>query len=151
MIQRIQTVYLLIASILLIVCACLPIGTFYPDAMGAPAEMYNLSIISEDAGWNFSVCGLFALLAVSTVNSVVTIFRYNNRKQQIRNCLVSILILLIWIILYVVLGYVVGMDNMLFKFDYPAVLPLLSIVCLWLARRAIIADENLIRSVDRIR
>lgn len=151
MIQRIQTVYLLIAAILLIVCACLPVGAFFPDVMGAPAELYNLCIISEDSGWDFSVCGLFILLAVSTVTSVLTIFRYNNRRLQSRNCLVAILFLLFWILFYVVRCFVMGMENATFKFNYTAVMPLAAIVFLWLARRAVIADEKLIRSVDRIR
>lgn len=151
MIQRIQTIYLLIAAILLVVCACLPIGTFYPMAMGAPLSMYNMCIINEETGWNFSVCGLFCLLAVSTVYSIVNIFGFNNRKRQSRNCITTIFLLVLWVILYVVLGYVIGTDGTEFKYDYPAVLPVVAIILQWMARRGIIHDEKLVRAVDRIR
>lgn len=151
MIQRIQTVYLLVAAILLTICACLPVGVFYPEGMGAAQEMYNLCIISETDGWNFTVCGLFVMLAATVATSVTTIFGYNNRKRQIRNCMVAIELLLIWVALYVVFGFVVGQDKMEFRCEYVAVLPLVSIVLIWLARRGIIADENLVKAADRIR
>ncbi len=151
MIQRIQTVYLLVAAILLTICACLPVGVFKPEGMGADQEMYNLCIISETDGWNFTVCGLFVMLAATVATSVTTIFGYNNRKRQIRNCMVAIELLLIWVALYVVFGFVVGQDKMEFRCEYVAVLPLVSIVLIWLARRGIIADENLVKAADRIR
>lgn len=151
MIQRIQTVYLLIAVILMVVCSCLPVGTFFPLGMGGRAELYNLGIISPDSGWNFTVVGLFVLLVLTTVNCVLTIFAFNNRKLQIRNCTISIVLLLLWMVLYAVLGFVVGQENMEFRMDFPAAIPPVSIILIWLARRAVIADEKLIRSVDRIR
>lgn len=151
MIQRIQTVYLLVAAILLVICACLPIGTFFPEAMGAQMMMYNICIISEETGWNLSVCGLFCLLAVSTVYSVVNIFGYNNRKRQSRNCLFTMILLLLWILVYVIIGYVIGIDGTEFKFEFPAVLPAVAAVLQWMARRGIIRDEKLVRAVDRIR
>lgn len=150
MIQRIQTVYLVIAVILMVVCSCLPVGTFFPLSMGGRAELYNIGIISAE-GWDCSVAGLFVLLLATTVNSVLTIFAFNNRKRQIRNCTISIILLLLWMALYAVLGFVVGKADMEFHMDIPAVLPVVSIIFIWLARRAVIADEKLIRSVDRIR
>lgn len=151
MIQRIQTVYLLIALILLAVCACLPIGEFIPASMGAPISMYNLCLISEENGWNFSVCGLFCLLAVDFVYIVRTIFDYNNRQHQAKMCQLSAIILLLWIVLYAILGFVVGHDDAEFKIGYSSILPVVAIVLIFLARRGVIADEKLVRAADRIR
>lgn len=151
MIQRIQTVYLLLAAILLVICACIPVGTFYPDGIGASMAMYNLCIITEDQGWQFGPCALFVLLALATVNSVTTIFGYNNRKKQSSNCLVTIVILLAWVAYYVFYTFVLGIEDTKFHMEFPAVLPLIAIVLVWLARRGIQSDERLVRAADRIR
>lgn len=152
MIQRLQTVYLALAVILLTICSCLPIGTFVPETMGdVRLDLYNMCIMGGESGWDFTVCGLFVLLAAAVVTSVITIFGYNNRKRQIRNCMLIIFMLIVWELLYVFFGYVIGHDAMEFRYNYPAVLPLISIVFVWMARRHVIADEKLIRSVDRIR
>lgn len=150
MIQRIQTVYLLIAVILMVVCSCLPVGNFLPEGMGATLPMYNLCIIEED-GWEMIVIGLFFLLAASTTTSVMAIFGFNNRKAQAKKCTISILLLFLWAALYAVMGWVVGVEGYTFRMEMTAVLPLISIILIWMARRAIIADEKLVRSVDRIR
>lgn len=150
-IQRIQSVYLLLSAILMVVCACLPVGVFDPAGMGAQSVMYNLCVINEETGWNFRVCGLFVLLALSTVYSVTNIFGYNNRKRQSRNCLITMLLLLVWVLLYVVLGYVIGMPDAEFVYEFPAVLPVIALVLQWMARRGVLADEKLVRAADRIR
>lgn len=142
--------YLLLASILLIVCACLPVGTFYPDVMGASQDLYNMCVYGE-LSVDFSACGLILLLAVATVNNTMSIFGYNNRKKQASKCNITIVMLLLWIIYYAVYGFVIGIENTTFKPSFTAILPVVSIILVLLARRAIIADEKLVRSVDRIR
>lgn len=151
MIQRIQTLYLLVAAILLAVCACMPIGEFIPVAMGAPIEMYNLCLVSEDNGWIFSVCGLLGLLAVAIVYIVRTIFDYNNRIHQAKMCQLSIVILVLWVILYAIMGYVIGYEGADFRIGYAAVLPVVAVIFVFLARRGVLADEKLVKAADRIR
>ena len=46
MIQRIQTVYLLLALVLTVVCLCMPVGVFHTPEMGGDVEMYNLWTLS---------------------------------------------------------------------------------------------------------
>lgn len=151
MIQRIQTVYLFIAAILLIVCACLPVGTFYPEGMGSPMAMYNLCILSEDTGMNFAVCGLLCLLGLATVSNIIAIFGYKNRKSQAKQCMMSICLQILWIAYYLVFAYAIGLDNTTFQPSFMCVMPCIAMILTVLARRAIIADEKLVRSVDRIR
>lgn len=150
MIQRIQTVYLLIALILMVVCSCVPVGSFFPEGMGAAAPMYNIAILNAES-WDFSVIGLFAILAASAATTVLAIFGFNNRKAQARKCTITIILLLLWVALYAIMGWVVGKEGHVFEMDYTAVLPVICIILSMLARRAIIADEKLVRSVDRIR
>lgn len=121
MIQRIQTIYLLIAVILTVVCACLLWGMWLH----------------------------VALLLISAVFGFYSIFGYNNRKIQAKFCLFNILFLVCWYILYIVI-FKVGANE---SEDLPwfLVLPAVSLICYFLARRGIISDEKLVRAADRIR
>lgn len=152
MIQRKQTLFLLLSIIFMIACQCMQIGTFEPDALGAkPMHMFNLCIV-EGESYNFVIAGLFATLAASTVLSVFNIFGYNNRKKQSRQCLLTSVLLLLWIALYAALGSILCPEGFNFKPNYvAAAMPLLAFAMQLIARRGIIADEKLIRSVDRIR
>lgn len=151
MIQRIQTVYLAIAVLLLIICGCLPIGTFLPEGMGSATVMYNLCLIDGNGSWSFVTSGLFALLTASTICSVIAIFGFNNRKVQCIDCLCGIICLLLWMGLYALHVTVFKPEHTEYHFGYASLLPVFAIVLQGMARRAIKKDEELIRSVDRIR
>ncbi|MEE1315724.1 MAG: DUF4293 domain-containing protein [Prevotella sp.] len=152
MIQRIQTVYLLLAAILMFACACLPIGTFAPKNIGADIQMYNICIIHGDSGaWDYTTIGLAGLLAAGFITSVFNIFGYKNRKAQSRKCLIAIILMLLWVGLYAALIHIISSDAYNFTFSYAALLPIASIIMLFLARKGIIHDEKLIKSIDRIR
>lgn len=152
MIQRIQTIYLLLAAIFMIVCACLPIGTFVPTAIGIPSEMYNISIINGETGtWDFSGISLFMLLVADAVVTVMNVFNYHNRKKQKSYCNIAILVAMLWIADYFISAALLCPEGMEFKYGFAASLPFFAIIMLWLARRGIVHDENLIKAADRIR
>lgn len=136
----------------MVVCSCLPIGMISPEGMGASSEMYNLCVIDGNSReLDFAVSGLFALLAAGVITSVINIFSYSNRKKQSRDCLVTIILLLLWIGLYAFEMYIFDTDKTGFEIRFAACLPLVAIIFQWLARMAIKKDEKLIRSIDRIR
>ena len=54
MIQRKQTIFLLIALVLNIVCLCLPVGRFVSQTMGADATLTNLWIRMSEGSLQFS-------------------------------------------------------------------------------------------------
>ena len=112
MIQRIQTLYLLIASILVIVCLVLRLE------------------------W------IDALLAVAAIISAVTIFLYRKRIVQAHLCVVTLGCILAWYIALAVLEGVAGIAESL---------PMVSALLVFLARKSILRDEKLVRSLDRIR
>lgn len=152
MIQRIQTVYLFLAAVLMTACACLPIGAFVPDGLGAPTEMYNMALVDGDTRtWAFTPIGLFALLAAGVVTTVITIFKFDDRRRQSRGCLVAMMLMLLWIALYVLLTSVLCPEGMHFRYEISGSLPVLCIILLWLARRGILHDERLVRAADRLR
>ena len=153
MIQRIQSVYLLLASILCVVCLCLPVATLLvTDAKlaieaSATQQVYNLWIVSGDGARQFTTCPLFLLLLCSASLMFYTIFAYRNRMMQSRLCLFISLLLLGWHILYAVYSQIlVGAGSGgAFQGSFAA------LVLTVLARRRIIADEKLVRAADRIR
>jgi len=152
MIQRKQTLFLLIACILNAVCLCLPVAQFVPGGMGVSQSMTNLWVSLSDGSRDFSPWPLFALLIVSTAVSLCTIFLYKNRMLQSRLCLLVILLLVAWVAVYGALTVMLAGDmSCQYRFSFAAVLPVVSLILVFMARRGVIADEKLVRSMDRIR
>ncbi len=120
MIQRKQTLFLLLAFVLTLVCVFL---------QGAPM----LSM---------------ACLILSSLLSIVTIFLYTRRKLQARLCLVDMLLLVVW---YILLAAVPRGASLVNELGWSDLLPAISILLLFLARKGILDDEKLVRSLDRIR
>jgi len=116
MIQRKQTVFLLLAFVLAVVC------------------MFVQTISLQ------SSC-----LLLSALVSGVTIFMYQHRKQQSLMCVVNMLLLLVWYLLLAI------KDGNVVQLEWSAALPAVCIILLFMARKGIIADEKLVRSLDRIR
>lgn len=153
MIQRIQTIYLLVALLLTAFCLCIPVATFEPVGMGGNAEMYNLWTNLADGTREFSPSPLFAILLLTCPLCVFAIFSYKNRKLQAKLCLLCLLLDILWMSVYGVLFYLkaadpdVQMGNIVFG----ACLPLFAAVLFFLARRGVKKDDKLIRDMDRIR
>lgn len=152
MIQRKQTIFLLLAFIATIVCLCCPVAYFLPLEMGAKGIMRNLWVDMSGDVSNFSVWPLFAILVLSAVLSLYTIFLYKKRKTQVALCLINVLLLFVWYPVYIYyVNQITNTTQSSYTFTLTAVLPLLSLILILLARKGIIADEKLIRSIDRIR
>ncbi len=120
MIQRIQTVYLFIAFVVLAVCAAC------------------------DQTFGF-LCGWTAALAVLTLADV---FLYKKRTRQAMLCLVLMGLALVYYVALAVYNHRMGGALVL---TWPMVLPAVAIVLLFMARKRILKDEKLVRSLDRIR
>ncbi|MBR1652053.1 MAG: DUF4293 domain-containing protein [Alloprevotella sp.] len=155
MIQRIQSVYLLLAGIL-------PAFTFT-----TPLARFSLG---EDAFLTLSSLGLratgtpqptatqpvylaLALLAVLLMLlSVLNIFGYKNRKRQVRVCNWSVALAVAWYAAYVgICAMFTQQTGTAFTPALCAALPFLTLVFTLLARRSIKKDEELVRAADRIR
>lgn len=149
MIQRIQTVYLLIVAILMVLMMSFPAGAFYTDTN--VYEMTNLALVDADGVSNYAPWALFAILLVIAVLSLVTIFIYRKRMLQIRLTLFNIILLVGY---YVTAGVFI-----LFSFkdlgnftpSWTLCLPAVSIILDWLAIRAIGKDEMLVKAYERLR
>ena len=79
---------------------------------------------------------------------------YHNRKMQALFCLFNMLLVIGWYVCYFVVAQMVGdkaWGAIDFRPTWPAVFPAIALICYFLARRGILADEKLVRSMDRIR
>lgn len=148
MIQRKQTLFLIIAVILTIVCMSTQVAALYNDSGIEFARLYNLWLTDGQGNNSFLSVPLFICLLISSVTSIITIFLYMKRKLQATLCLVNIIVLVAWYIFLAVLPQQTGGTmNLLLS----AALPACSIILLFMARKGILADEKLVRSLDRIR
>lgn len=150
MIQRKQTLFMLVAVVLCILCLCLPIGTFYAEGMRMGTE-YNLWIYTMQGTRDFSVCPLFVILLLSSVLGLYSIFCFHNRVLQARLCVFNMLMLIGWYIVFAVFSQVLGGGKITFEIEFAAVAPMFSIAMYFMSYKAIWSDEKLVRSADRIR
>ena len=159
MIQRIQTLYLLIACVLCVLCLCLPVGYYINDDGERVATIYNLMfryspqfVVEGMRGYSYRGWALFALLLFVSTISFTNIFLFRRRAFQMRLCTLSIILLVGWYILYAAFLWLVGSGiEAHFRPEWTAALPFCSIVLLYLAFRGVMKDEMLVRSLDRLR
>lgn len=151
MIQRIQTVYLALAVILLVLCCCMPLAQFEPIGMGKPAVLYSLVLIGGNGIIeSYLPVSLLFIIVAAEIILALSIFTYKNRKRQIWICKVAMFLELLWLLGYALILY-------LFSYNYTphasigASFPLMAMILTFMAKMAIIKDENLVRSADRIR
>jgi hypothetical protein len=144
MLQRIQTIYLLLAVLLSGGLAFFV--SFWSDGDGITRGLTDM--INE--GNNVLKIVPF-LFIVSGILSLVTLFLYKTRSRQIIYNRLNIVMnfILLGIIVYYLL-MLPGEANVSEK-GIGVVIPLIVIVLLALANKAIIKDDKLVKSVDRLR
>jgi len=150
MIQRKQTLFLLAALIFTVCCLCMPIGG-YKHGLGIEGTLYNLWITNANGGHDLSVWALFAILLITCPICLFAVFSYHNRLAQSRFCMFNMLLIIGWHIVYAVIMLGMKKANGTVCFTPACVFPLISLILYSMARRAILADEKLVRDADRIR
>lgn len=143
MIQRIQTIFLLLASGATFGLLALPFAT--------TEQAYAQSTLFADQQYNlFDHWSLLALFLASGTIWLLAVFLFQNRKLQMRVTLIGISLLIGGI---GVAGYFFGADSaeQNAQFAVGIALPLVSIFFASLARGYINKDERLVRSADRLR
>lgn len=154
MIQRIQTLYLLVISALIAVMFFAPLAWFATE-IGA-FELRAFALVSTDGETLHTAIYLLILLAAALLLPLVTIFLYRRRLLQIRLCCVEMVLLLGCLIMEGAYYYLTRRVVSDLTFHSQGVKPAIAlpIVCLffaYLAAKSIFKDEILIRESDRIR
>jgi hypothetical protein len=155
MLQRIQTVYLLAATVLMSLMLFLPLAEIAAEGTGIYQVLSKGWFITggETAELAMATWPVFILALVLTLVPLINLFMYRSRKIQLRICIYSIILAfgLIGLIYYY---FVVGfrqLDEPAYALRFPLVIPAIFIILIYLAFRGIRKDEILVRSLDRIR
>lgn len=152
MIQRIQSVYLLLVTILLVAAACLPVGQFI-GADGVATHVFKpLGVTLADGAFQ-STWGLFGILLLSAIIAFCTIFLFRNRMLQVRMTIFGSLLLIGYYIAFFVFMFMLksDLDAMTFQLGWALCLPVVCIILNYLAFRAIYRDELMVKAADRLR
>ncbi len=154
MIQRIQTIYLLIAEMLVGILFFVP----FAEIAGKESNIYRFDIKGiymegiQKTEIIYSRLPLIILWAVSLILILSTIFLYKNRILQMRLSTINIFILLGFcgLIFYYVWSSAKVLSGV-YSLKVYLVFPIIAAILIYLAIRAIAKDELLVRSIDRIR
>jgi uncharacterized membrane protein YsdA (DUF1294 family) len=140
MIQRLQTIWLLLAAAAAF--STLKFSFYSGNRMEGTTRIFeyftaqsNLLLLILTAG-----VGLLAF---------ISIFLFKNRKLQFRLTIIAIIVSLINLVLYFtgIRKFVPGESN----YDLTAILAIIVPVLLFMAARGIRKDEKLVKSLDRLR
>lgn len=143
MIQRIQSIFLVLAAAALLGLFGLPFAsTAEPVAASALFADQKYNILDHTA--------LSATFIAAAVICLLSIFLFNNRKLQMRLSLLSILGALAGL---VVAGILFSQDSagQTAQLGLGFGLPVISILLTYLAYRNIQKDDKLVKSMDRLR
>lgn len=154
MIQRIQSVYLLVAGILSVITLFTPLA--YLTLIGKEAYLTLNSTNVQSIGLSITglptVWPLALFSAVAAVLAFVAIFQYKNRKQQLKYVRSVSLCLVLFYVFYTLYCYQM-LSGAEFSFSPTlfAGFPLLAFFLTLLAHRAIRKDDKMVRAADRLR
>ena len=136
MIQRIQTLYLVLA-------ASISAGLIFVFDLFTNTE--SVLVYAKD---DYLYLGLFL---GSALLSLISIFKFKNRKSQFILGRLNILLNFILLGVFVTQSLNLSGETEVSEKGIGMILPIFSIVCLALANKAIKKDEDLVKSVDRLR
>ena len=136
MLQRIQTVYLLLSAIV-------SAGLIFVFHLWTTNENIKLFAIDELL--------YFGLFLGSALLSVISIFLFKTRKSQFVLGRLNIILNFILLGLFVYQSLNLSGETNVSEKGIGMLLPIFSIVFLALANKAIKKDEDLVKSVDRLR
>jgi glucan phosphoethanolaminetransferase (alkaline phosphatase superfamily) len=156
MIQRKQTIFLLLAAIASVLVFFFPLASFIGEKGSFVMFVHQIKSLVPDTHSPYSLNFLLPLVlgnAFVILFSLLTIFLYKNRKAQMKitklNILLEVLFIGLFFLYYVdVLEKASGATA---KYGIGVFMPMISLILLVFAYRGIVQDERLVRSADRLR
>jgi len=172
MIQRIQTLYLFVVVVLFATMVATPLLDFKinnvkldvenkeqakPDVkVTKDVKVYQMTykgIVDKESGDMLISTSLVTLYEiVVAVIALITIFLYKNRSSQIKLTIFNMVLQVGFYVVVAVYMYTAyKYANTDFDFHLPIVFPLISLILSYLAFRAIVKDDLLVKSLGRVR
>jgi hypothetical protein len=150
MIQRKQSIWLLLAAILTFLCFFLPFGINQQSYAGS-------EVITEINLYAKSDIVLTIIASVASLLSLLIIFLYKNRSMQMKLTLLAILLNLGLVIYEFIIASQVDKGNKFIigilgsQLYIGILLPVLSVIFLGMAYNGINSDDKLVKSTERLR
>jgi len=157
MIQRIQSLLLLLAAILGIAFSFLPILNYttlqhqeYLMKAYNTIDVKSLSVVFKNMGIGF-LGGLIILI------TLIVIFLYKSRQLQIKLAKLNILLIALQITAIVFYNEAAvkvianGTNNIITSFKIGSILPVINLILTYLAIHFIKKDDKLVKAADRLR
>ncbi|MFI3298058.1 MAG: DUF4293 domain-containing protein [bacterium] len=158
MLQRIQTVYLLISMILMGLLIFIPSMTIDTTTAAYQLKFQGLMEIAEGGNKLVETTIFLSILtAIIPLISLITINLYKRRILQIRLSIFNILLMIGYYALFALTCYTMcnqfvdNGNNGSMAITLPVVFPFISAILTYLAVRAIGKDEVLVKAADRLR
>ena len=154
MIQRIQTIFLFLVVVLLVAFNFFPYWQATSESTGTIQQLFTYAYLVKE-GENVTMeFGLYvavaALSGIGALIALIEIFMYKNRLRQMTMGVINsfVMTITIGLMAYFIFNFQKTTPG---KFEPGVFLLALAMFFNILARRFIQKDENLVRSVDRIR
>ncbi len=156
MIQRIQTIYLFVAAIMMGLMFLFPLSEILmPDNSIFIVDFYEISQekTNTEAVNAEVLLPLSVLLSVITLSIFLNIFFFRSRKIQMKVCIYNIVMMLglIFLVYYYTEQVAEIHKPATVNYTFPMIFPIISSVLTFLAYKGIRNDEQVVRSLDRIR
>lgn len=151
MIQRIQSIYLLLTTLLALLFLTGRIVSFEDGLYIGLSGVNKLTeaVVTENIESLIFFSGILILIPLI---SLVTIFMYKNRRAQSRMTIILVIMIIVEIFAVFYYSYhVVEKMNAELIPGFKLILPVLMLIFSFLAYRNIRKDEDLVKSYDRLR
>lgn len=159
MLQRIQTLFLLVVVVCMTATAVLPVWSYTLQGDTIELVMGELVLkpsVTQEVVQSLNMMYLLGIAVTAAIIALLNIFKFNNRKVQLKIGMVTSLLIIIYMVLTflfvpkqaIELG---GVDISGVHFQFGYYLTVVALLFNILARVFIKKDEDLVRSVDRIR
>jgi hypothetical protein len=153
MIQRIQTIYLFLATLVIFLIFRFPLAEILIQGLIYTFKYRGIYEITADkTELIIQALPLAVLYGLVLLVSFINIFLFKKRTLQMRLSVLNILLLIgsYALAYYYIYAAFKGMDTVINP-GISAVFPLIAAILTYLAFRGIRKDEKLVRSLDRIR
>lgn len=150
-IQRIQTLYLFLAFVALVISMFLPLGVFIGYGGTEYYQFYPLYVLLNGVR-DYSVAGLFTILGLSAIISFGTIFCFKNLLLQIRLSIFNIIMMVGFYGAFGAMLWIVKGDlDASFKMNWSLCLPIISLILTILAIKGMGRDRKLLHDANSMR
>lgn len=152
MIQRIQSLYLILSIVFLSFTFFVPLVRYVDNSSCFTMNSMNYSM-NESTDFFFSTPYVLVICTLCTLLiSFAAIWKYKNRRKQLRFVKWGLFMNIFWYVAFIAyVLFIKAQTSTVVSFELGCLYPLLSFIMLFLSYKAIKHDDDLVKAADRIR